>query len=229
MKRALFFLLIPAVVLAGPFQKVPGEKMDERDVVSINRNFQRIDDIYNSITWAISLVRGWTNNQTSMFDDLVVPLTTTVRGATSKPDFDYSNIGYLFPQNDTTEQLYFVVQLPHSYKEGSTVYPHVHWLQSADQNVTWRFAYYWHNPGDTLSIVFSTISVNTLAYTYSSGSIHQISTRTSGISGTGKQISSILLCKLFRNDNVYTGDALAFQFDLHIEKDTLGSAQEYTK
>lgn len=163
------------------------------------------------------------------FDDLVVPLTTTRRGSNTKPDFDETNVGYLFPQNDTDEILYFIVQLPHSYKVGSDIYPHVHWRQAAAQNVTFKMDYKWFNIGDAVPAGFTTITLATPVVTYSSGSIHQISKSTAAISGTGKGISSILLCKLYRDDNVYTGDALTFQMDFHVEKDTLGSADEFVK
>jgi len=39
----------------------------------------------------------------------------------------------------------------------------------------------------------------------------------------------MMLVKLYRDDNTYTGDALTFQFDIHYEIDTVGSRQEYVK
>lgn len=49
------------------------------------------------------------------------------------------------------------------------------------------------------------------------------------IDGTCKKISSILKIKLYRNDNTYTGDFFADQFDIHIQMDAFGSVQEYIK
>jgi len=48
-----------------------------------------------------------------------------------------------------------------------------------------------------------------------------------GISGTGKTISSLLLCKIYLGGtptNVH-----AYQFDVHFEKDTNGSRTETSK
>jgi hypothetical protein len=67
------------------------------------------------------------------------------------------------------------------------------------------------------------------AITYTSGTIQQIAKGAAGIVGTGKNISSLVLVKLYRDDNIVTGDVLAWQFDVHIECDSYGSELEYTK
>ena len=59
--------------------------------------------------------------------DLRIPFTQTRQGANTKPDFDTTNVGFLFPQNDTSEILYFIAQMPHSWKFETTIYPHIHW------------------------------------------------------------------------------------------------------
>lgn len=165
----------------------------------------------------------------TVWDDVLVPLTQTKIGANGKPDFDETNIGYLFPQNDATEILYVIAQMPHKWKEGSTIYPHVHWQQAADANVTWKIDYKWFNIGAAVPAGFTTLALDQLTQTYTSGSIHQLSASANGIAGTGKLLSSILLVKLYRNDNTYTGDALAWDFDIHIEIDSIGSEAVYSK
>lgn len=42
-------------------------------------------------------------------------------------------------------------------------------------------------------------------------------------------VSSIMLIKLYRDDNTYTGNAVTYQFDIHYQKDTIGSRQEFIK
>jgi hypothetical protein len=169
------------------------------------------------------------NGNATTWEDLVMPLTTGKQGALSRPDFDYDNVGYLFPQNDNSEKLYLVMQIPHSYKQETTIYPHLHWLQTTSSNVTWKLDYKWTNIGATVTDNFTTIEMTRTVCTYSSGTLHQISETLNGIDGTGKTISSILAVKLYRDDNIYTGDALAYQFDIHYESDTLGSRQEFVK
>lgn len=162
------------------------------------------------------------------FNDMLFPFTQSKQGANLKPDFDYTNIGLLFPQNDATEIVYITAQLPHSYKLGSDIHPHVHWQQSAATAVTWKMDYKWFNNGAAVPANYTTISTNTGVFSYSSGNLSQISSFPV-ISGTGKGLSSILLIKLYRDDNVTTGDVLGFQFDIHFEIDTIGSREELTK
>jgi hypothetical protein len=169
------------------------------------------------------------NGDATTFNDLVVPLTSSKIGANAKPDFDETNVGFLFPQNDATEILYLVVQMPHMWKVGSTIYPHVHYKRTAAGKPTFQITYSWFNIGDTAIAPGTTLDLATEVITYSSGSIHQINASASGISGSGKTISSLLLIKLFRNDNTVTGDVLAYQFDIHYEIDTMGSRTEFTK
>jgi hypothetical protein len=134
----------------------------------------------------------------------------------------------LFPQNDTSEYLDIIAQLPHRWKEGSTIYPHVHVRQAADQQAVFKIDYRWYNLGDAIPAGTTTYTMNSYALTYTSGTIAQIIKGT-GVSGSGKTISSLLKMRLYRDDNVYTGDILMDSFDIHIEMDSIGSASEYTK
>jgi len=165
----------------------------------------------------------------SAWNDLSVPLTQSKQGNTAKPDYDYTNLGYLFPQNDATEILYMTVQMPHFWKEGSRIYPHVHWNQAADLAPVFKIDYRWFNVGDAVPATWTTFVMDQLAISYTSGTIHQINAGTGGIDGTGFRLSSALQIKLYRDDNVYTGDALATMFDIHIETDAFGSELEFSK
>jgi len=54
-----------------------------------------------------------------------------------------------------------------------------------------------------------------------------------GIDGTGKKVSSILICRLWRYssdaDDTYNEDAGALFVDFHIQIDGFGSREEYKK
>ena len=165
------------------------------------------------------------------YDDLVMPATATKQGSNLKPDFDETNVGYLFPQNDTSEVLYMIFQLPHRWKEGSTIYPHVHFFQNQNATPTFKIDYRWVNIGAAVPLFTTGYTLSTIvgAQTWTTGMLHRIVGNTSGISGSGKTMSSMLQIKLYRNDNVYTGDCLVVSFDIHFEIDSLGSASEYTK
>ena len=170
-----------------------------------------------------------TTESYTRFDDLFFPLAQVRVGANSKPDFDYTNNGLLFPQNDTAEYVWITCQLPHRWKEGSTIYPHLHYTQTVNAQPVFRMEYRWTNIGDAVSGTWTNYDLATNAMPYVSGSIHQILKNATGIDGTGKTISSLLEIKLYRTDNVVTGDLLAKQFDVHIEIDGLGSSLEYVK
>jgi hypothetical protein len=167
----------------------------------------------------------------TVYDDLRVPLTQTKQGSNLKPDFDQTNIGYLFPQNDASEIAYFVAQMPHPWEEGTAVFPHVHWQQGAATAVTWGLDYKVFDPNTAVPAAFTSLTGSTGEFTYTSGNLHQISRLGSvdGIDMTDKTLSALILGRLYRNDNVTTGDVLAWEIDFHYKKDTLGSRQEFNK
>jgi hypothetical protein len=161
------------------------------------------------------------------WEDLRFPFTQTKQGATAKPDFDFTNLGLLFPQDDATEIISIIAQMPHDYVIGTNIKPHIHYQQSAAEQPVFKIDYKWFNNGDAVPATFTTVAGTGNAYTYSSGDLHQIQTWEeidgSGITG----VSSILLIKLYRDDDVLTGDSLAFEFDIHYKKYLPGSRYEY--
>jgi hypothetical protein len=186
------------------------------DIAIFNDNADLIDEEFTKLS-------------TPRFNDIVFELTPSRIGSNDKPDYDYTNVGLLFPQNNVNEIAYFTIQLPHSWKVGTTIYPHIHIQQAADQQATFRMEYKWYDIGDAIPASWSTYDLDTYAIEYTSGTISNIILGADGIDGAGQTISSILKIKLFRTDNVYTGDMLADQFDIHIEIDGFGSQEEYIK
>lgn len=169
----------------------------------------------------------------TVWDDLRAPFSQTRQGALLKPDFDTTNVGLLFPQNDDTEITYIIMQLPHKYKLGTNIHPHIHWQQMNGNTVVWKFDYKWFDVGEAVPGAFTTVTANAQAFTWAAGNLHQID-MFPAISGAGiGSVSSILLLKVYRDDNVDAGagggDALAFEFDIHYEIDTLGSQSEFVK
>lgn len=165
------------------------------------------------------------------WDDLLVELRESVTGQTLKPDWDATNLGLLFPRNSTTEFVTFNFQLPHRWKEGSTVYPHVHFLQDQNVTPTFKLDYRWVNIGELVPAFTTGYTMSTLvgAQTWTTGLLHRIVHNPVGIAATGKTFSSLLQVKLYRDDNVYVGDCIAVSFDLHFEIDSFGTSSEYAK
>jgi len=166
---------------------------------------------------------------TTLWEDFRFPATRIRQGATQKPDFDTTNLGLLFPQNDAAEIAYMIAQMPHSYKFETDLQPHIHWVQAQATFPTFRMDYRWYENGGDPTGGFTTISVNTGVFAYIAGSICQISAFPA-ISGAGKDsVSSILDIKLYRDDNDVAGDILLKEFDIHFQLDQAGSDQEYVK
>jgi len=167
------------------------------------------------------------------WNDLKAPFSTAKRGQTNKPDFDFDNVGLLFPQNDTTEIIYMILQFSHERAPGSDISPHVHWQQMNSNDVVWKLAYKWFDNGDAVPANWTFLTEDHDIFTYSSGSMLQITDfpTITGTSITG--VSSIFLVKVYRDDNVDagagSGDALGFEFDLHWQSNGPGSADEYNK
>lgn len=169
----------------------------------------------------------------TVWDDIFFPLTTTKQGQTDKPAFSATEVAYLFPQADPTQIMYIIAQLPHSRKRGSSLSPHVHWKQTQSGSVVFKMDYKWFPIGGSIPAAFETHVMNIPAVTYTSGSMHQL-TYGSLISGSVINesvigVSSIMIIKLYRDDNTYTGNAVTYQFDIHYEKDTIGSRQQFVK
>lgn len=178
----------------------------------------------------------WYNSGTSKFeygdrwDDLRFPFQQAKRGAGDKPDYDETNIGLLFPQNSATEYVTMVGQLPHGYKLGSDLKPHVHYVQTAAAVPTFKLDYRWYNTGDSVP-AFATIQTTTSPSVTSAYSIPRSQRLLfQAISGAAiNGISSMIDMKIYREDNVVTGDVTFKEFDLHMICNSIGSKTENSK
>jgi len=170
------------------------------------------------------------------WDDLRVPLESSKAGGAKEPDFgkcvDDNNGSqgvYCFKFDPNLEQeLFFSIQIPHRYKEGSDIHPHIHWTPSSSGNayVIWGLEYSWANINEPWPYT-TTIKASGLGHAEQNHSVLELGT----INGSGKNLSSMLMCRLFRdatNDD-YEYDANIIEFDLHYQADSHGSWQEYKK
>lgn len=189
-----------------------------------------------------------------VWDDLRVPLTAGKIGASNPPTFsqfmdDAGSVGvYLWRFGDQAvvgneEQLWFAAQLPHSYAEGTDIKVHIHWSPAAGgaagQFVKWGLEYTWINIDGTFgntTIITSDASTAPTATTSGDGTMlvdKHYTTEIGAIVGTGKTISSMLACRVFRNSSHADDDlpqaAFGLEVDFHFEIDTMGSRQELIK
>jgi len=159
--------------------------------------------------------------------------------------FDHGRDGKGLFQN-----AYFHVQLPHSYREGSAIEPHAHirLLAGSDaapgQKLLLEFEYVWVNVNESAPADTTILPVN---YSVTSDDVNG----GNGIVSFGyiekpnAGISSMLSCRFSRitiedswkdywsprgleNDN-FKGMMVFLEFDFHIQKDSEGSKEPYSK
>lgn len=139
---------------------------------------------------------------------------------------------YGFDGNVTTEQLYASLEMDHEWKEGSVIYPHIHWMPTTNNagNVKWQLEYIWVDKNHGAVGASTTITV-----TADAGGVAWDSRFTNfpTIDGTGKTIGSQMMIRLFRNPadvaDTYPNDATVITFGFHVEVDTVGSREIATK
>jgi hypothetical protein len=191
-------------------------------------------------------------NAATVWGDLNVYPDATSRGSSNPPvwggqaatAFKKNAAGtsqgvFLWMFSATTEQeLYFTIQLPHSYKHGSDLFPHVHWTTAtgtpSSTNVTWGLEYSVISIGGnfptTESLTSSTIISGIPTIT---GTGQHLITALGTISGTGMNISTVLVCRVYRaaanGTDTFANEAGFLGFDIHYEQDTQGSRSEFTK
>jgi hypothetical protein len=134
----------------------------------------------------------------------------------------------------------FVLQLPHGYKEGEAIRAHIHWtpgprgVAENTKTVGWKIDYSWAsidgNFGAMQSLDLSDVCDGT-------NWKHQMSP-SGEIVGTGKGISSMILCNISRTDtgtdDTWVGTIsgqlpMLLEVDFHFPIDTLGSSDWGTK
>jgi hypothetical protein len=176
------------------------------------------------------------------FNDIQVTPVSTYKEGTNAPSFltfKGSLQALTFTNAGTDQQVFFSIQMPHNWKEGSTIYPHIHWSPQSSTTgvVVWGFEYSWVNYDATTPIAFPnsvTLSQASSAIASGDNDKHLI-TAFSSITpdGTQGKISSILMCRLFRNSSnasdTYNGSAALLSFDIHYEMDGIGSNSQYVK
>lgn len=173
------------------------------------------------------------------WDDLRVPVNATNIGSANDPNFaqvltngsgSQGVYTYLFSAS-AEEELFFSVQLPHAWKEGTDIEPHVHWFPTTTNTgtVRWGLEYTWASVNGTFgntTIIYVNDAADGTAFK------HQLADF-AAISATGQTLSSMLMCRIFREAgnvaDTYTGDVGLLEIDFHHRIDSLGSLSEYVK
>lgn len=161
------------------------------------------------------------------YDDMRVGGSLRV-GANPAPTFgQVTGLGniYLYKYGASTlDNLYATIQMPHKWKQGTDIVPHIHWTteDSNAGNIVWTLEYTWANYDGTFGAT-TTVEITAANSTAYKHHIDNFAT----ISGTGKTISSVLILRLSRNGaaaaDTYASTAALIEFDIHYQIDSHGS------
>ena len=174
----------------------------------------------------------------TVWNDIRVPVNSVRIGAAFPPDWENltdSLYVLAFDNGANNEQVYFTVQVPHTYKIGGEIRAHIHWGPSdaGAGNVIWGLEYSIANVGDVFPS--STTISATVASTGDANDHIQTELGNINVSGITEDvdISTMLICRLFRNSSsgsdTYAADAYLYEIDFHYEIDSLGSNEPLTK
>lgn len=188
----------------------------------------------------VGFIDGKMRQVDGLWDDIRVPANVVSLPGPPEPDWELfvpDKIFALAFDDTVEEEVYFNVQMPHGYKIGTTIYPHVHFstVVPSGGNVVWGLEY---TLASYLDPFFPTVL--TLATGVVSAGLpwlHYVANFSppivNGVPYLIHTLSTMLLCRLFRDatnlNDTYPGDAFLLEIDFHYQKDDLGSVQEWVK
>jgi hypothetical protein len=179
------------------------------------------------------------NGDGTAWDDMRVTPGSFDRPGTSDPAYyayDVNGSGTTIDLTEWAKNDYgtFTVQLPHTYKQGTDIRVHAHWtpggngVAESGNYVGWKCIYSWANIdgafGNPATADLSDVCDGT-------NHKHQM-TPAVALTGTSKNISSMLVCKFIRTDtgadDTWAGAGagnlpLLLEVDFHFEINTIGS------
>jgi hypothetical protein len=174
------------------------------------------------------------------FKDAQVPAVAVRSGGTPPTFEDLTGLSAVLYGDKfaVDDEMHIIVQLPHSLKLNTDVYPHVHWMPDEAANdgdqVSWELFATWANVGTEFLSGYSMITaVGEESLTGIQAWTH-LKTLLTSVTPAANQggISSIIIARLRRkaaSAQEYGGKAVYLGLDFHIENDTDGSRQELVK
>ncbi len=220
------------------------ESVVKQSIVVVNGNLGSFrydpDGIYNSMN--IGSILHVSNSDglildTPQYTDLRITLgSLSPVGAGADPAKKLYKGGFVYEFN-TNEEVRFGTQLPHSYREGTDLYLHIHWTPhsrgtaESGHTVNWRVELSIAN----VNGVFPDPTTYNLTDTCDGTNDKAQVVGGQTIDGTNIGISAMILGRLYRaaGDTWATNTSGnlpgALELDFHYEVDSFGSRQEYIK
>ncbi len=173
--------------------------------------------------------------------EMRVPLSPAkILGAVNVPTFSQltddgaGSVGVYAWYFADDDQIFFETQLPHDWKVGSAIFPHLHWCPTSvvepTDNIGIGLEYAWWEWGEAIG------NSTLLEVEATTGIVSHVQRITdlsaAGIEAAGKTISSLFVGRVYRlaADTDNYADPVAFvSFDIHYEVDGFGSQEQYYK
>jgi hypothetical protein len=164
----------------------------------------------------------------TVWGDIQVPLTQGKQGVIDKPAFDYDYVAYKFIK-DSTEIVVGSAEIPHNWKIGTNLHPHVHLLQtSAADTAQFTLQWKWQSLGEAADATWKYTTLSSREFTYVSGDIMQL-VEGLPMDGSAQTLSSVILYKLKRKNAGGLTNSYVYNVGFHYEIDALGSKDELVK
>jgi hypothetical protein len=198
---------------------------------------QRVEDLLRYLREEFDRLVAFTRapRTDGAWDDLRFPAQAIGTGSNA-PTWNATYGGLEFHNNNDND-IGGVAQMPHAWRQGTNIRPHIHWQVSPGGSlgtaaVVWEFCYTWRNNGE----VQGAKTCHTLTVTpTASSTLALMITSFPEIDGTGKNISSIIDFTVSRLAASSLGDTLSGakanlkEFDIHYLTDSFGSDKEFIK
>lgn len=169
-----------------------------------------------------------------VWDDIILNPESLGTGA-SAPDlttFVGNTRAYAFNGATTLEQLYGSFEIPHGYKEGTDLRPHIHWspTTAGTGNVKWQMEYVMAKVDQTFTT--STTTITAIDSTNAISNQH-LAVEFGMMSGIDVKIGEVCRFRLFRDPtdvlDTYGADAALMSLGIHYEIDGDGSRTTFVK
>lgn len=176
----------------------------------------------------------------TVWDDIRITPSAFDFAGTSDPTNVAVTIGgrtYRLFEFATNDEAFVTVQMPHGYKRGSVLRPHLHWTpgtrgnEEAGKTVAWQ-ADISHAKLNTAFSNFATVSLTATTPANAVDGIHLIGPSADYVVPADFGESGMLLIRLYRTTgDTWVGNTtgnlpLLLEFDIHFQSDKMGSDDE---
>lgn len=173
----------------------------------------------------------------TFWDDLRFPSSGFNPAGSTAPPAVNTSTGLLDFSGTADNVIGGVAQMPHAWKEGTNIHPHIHlrFPTSASANTRWQLQYDIANPFADFSENAGTYTPLTAVTVANPQNVKRHVLASLGvIPMTGYTLSACILWKLTRlaasdGADTDTNAVTLIEFDLHYQIDTPGSDNEYVK